>query len=299
MRLCIGTVQFGMDYGVQGGTKPSPEDAMSMLDYATQNGVDAIDTAASYGTAEDVVGEFLSRKTVPRESLQVVTKFGTGIFDGAAAAEYPARLRAAAETALGRLRTDYVDAFICHVPSAAGDEAVTAAMADLKRSGLARHVGFSVYETGEAMACLDSAAVDFMQAPFSVLDQRMASSGALARAAARGVDVHTRSAFVQGLMLMDVEAIPPHLAAARPHVEALERLCRANGVTRRALALAYVKGRSEISHLLFGVDSMAQLREVVEDFNRDVPAQIVDGIAARFADVPADVFMPNKWGRGK
>lgn len=299
MKLCIGTVQFGMDYGVQGGTKPSLENAMAMLDYATQNGVDAIDTAASYGTAEEVVGEFLSRKTVPRESVQVVTKFGTGIFDGAAADEYPARLRSAAETSLGRLRTDYVDAFICHVPSAAGDEAVTAAMVELKRSGLARHVGFSVYETDEAMTCLDSDVVDFMQAPFSVFDQRMAFSGALAKASARGVDVHTRSAFVQGLMLMDVEAIPPHLEATRPHVEALEKLCRENGVTRRTLALAYVKSRREISHLLFGVDSIAQLQEVVEDFNRNLPAEIVDGIAARFANTPADVFMPNKWGKGK
>ena len=299
MRLCIGTVQFGMDYGVQGGARPSLADAVAMLDYATQNGADAIDTAAAYGTAEEVVGEFLSRKTLPRESVQVISKFGMGVFEGADVAAYPQRLKAAAETSLKRLRTGYLDAFICHVPSAAGDEAVVSAMSALKESGLVRHIGFSIYETDEAMACMAAGTVDFMQAPFSVFDQRMRAAGVLAKAAAKGVDVHTRSAFVQGLMLMDAEAIPAHLAAAKSYVCELDALCREHGITRRALALAYVKAQPEISHLVFGVDNLCQLKEIVADFRRGVPAEVVDGIAERFASVPADIFMPNKWRKGK
>ena len=288
-----------MDYGVQGGVRPSLGDAVAMLDYAMQNGVDAIDTAAAYGTAEEVGGEFIARRTFPRESVQVISKFGMGVFEGAATADYPQRLRVAVEMSLKRLRTGYLDAFICHVPSAAGNEAVVSAMSALKDSGLVRHIGFSIYETDEAMACMAAGAVDFMQAPFSVFDQRMRTSGALAKAAANGVDVHTRSAFVQGLMLMDAEAIPAHLAAAKPYVCELDALCREHGITRRALALAYVKAQPEISHLVFGVDNLGQLKEIVEDFGRGVPAEIVDGIAARFASVPADIFMPNKWRKEK
>lgn len=299
MRLCLGTVQFGMDYGVQGGSRPSVKDAVAMLDFAVRNGVDAIDTAAAYGTAEEVVGEFLAGGTTPRDAVQVISKFGMDIFGGASAEEFPNRLRSAAEKSLKRLRTDYLDAFICHVPSAAGDVAVVAAMAALKSAGLARHVGFSVYETAEAMACLDADAVDFIQAPFSVFDQRMKSSGALARAAANGVDVHTRSAFVQGLMLMSPESVPQHLADTKPYVEELESLCRERGITRRALALAYVKAQPEISHLVFGVDNMAQLKEIIADFNRNIPADTVSDIAARFASVPAEIFMPNKWRKDK
>ena len=299
MRLCIGTVQFGMNYGVQGGVRPSLGDAVAMLDYATQNGVDAIDTAAAYGTAEEVVGDFLSRKTLPRASIPVISKFGMGIFEGADAVDFPQRLRVAAEESLKRLRTDYLDAFICHVPSAAGDEAVLSAMSALKDLGLARHIGFSIYETDEAMACMAAGTVDFMQAPFSVFDQRMRTAGVLAKAAEKGVDVHTRSAFVQGLMLMDAEAIPAHLAAAKPYVCELDALCREHGITRGALALAYVKAQPEISHLVFGVDNLAQLKEIVADFGRGVPAEVEEDIAARFASVPADIFMPNKWRKGK
>ena len=299
MRLCLGTVQFGMDYGVQGGSRPSVQDAVAMLDFAVHNGIDAIDTASAYGTAEEVIGEFLSRRTVKRAAIQIISKFGTGIFKGADVAEYPQLLSDAAKSSLKRLRTDYLDAYICHVPTAAGDAAVVEAMAALKESGLVRHVGFSVYETPEAMACLDADEVDFVQAPFSVFDQRMKSSGALAKAAAKGVDVHTRSAFVQGLMLMPPESIPSHLAATKPYVAELESLCREHGITRRMLAIAYVKAQPEISHLVFGVDNMVQLKEIINDFNQTIPSDVVADIAARFASVPVDIFMPNKWRKDK
>ena len=294
-RLCIGTVQFGMDYGVQGGTRPAVEDAVRMLDYATQNGVDAIDTAAAYGTAEDVVGEFLSRKTLPRDSVQVISKFGTNIFDGASVVDYAERLRAAAETSLKRIRSDYLDAYICHVPTAAGDSAIIEAMDVLKASGLVRHVGFSVYDPDQTLACLTTDVVDFIQSPFSFLDRRMETSGALAAASAKGVDLHTRSAFVQGLMLMDVKKIPERLAATRPVISDLEAACAEAGLSRRALALAFVKANPNVSHLVFGVDNMAQLKEIVADFNRSVDPGAVKSIADKFSAVNPSIFLPNNW----
>ena len=295
VKLCIGTVQFGMDYGVQGGTRPPVQEAVSMLDFAVKNGVDAIDTAAAYGTAEEVVGEFLAKKTLPRDTVQIISKFGTGIFDGVDASSYAKALRAAAEISLKRLRTDYLDAYICHVPTAAGDLTIIEAMAVLKASGLVRHVGFSVYDPDQAQTCLTADVVDFIQSPFSFLDRRMETSGALAAASAKGVDLHTRSAFVQGLMLMDVAKIPERLAATRPVISDLEAACAEAGFSRRALALAFVKANPNISHLVFGVDNMAQLEEIVADFDRPVDFGAVKSIADRFAAVDPAIFLPNNW----
>ena len=57
MNLRLGTVQFGLDYGINNQKKPSIADAVTMLDYAAQNGITRFDTAFAYGTAESVVGE--------------------------------------------------------------------------------------------------------------------------------------------------------------------------------------------------------------------------------------------------
>ena len=81
MQLCLGTVQFGLDYGITGQKKPPQEYAVECLDYATQNGILAIDTAAAYGTAEEVVGTFLAKKTIPRNKLFISTKLLPNILD--------------------------------------------------------------------------------------------------------------------------------------------------------------------------------------------------------------------------
>lgn len=298
MRLCLGTVQFGGDYGIRGGRKPAVEDAVRMLNYATQNGVDAIDTAAAYGSAEDVVGEFLCRRTVSRDRLFVVSKFGTDIFEGIAPSRWDRALSAALARSLERLKTDYLDAYVCHVATAASNAMICEALAKAKESGRVRHVGFSVYETTEAKACAANGVCDFMQVPFSVLDQRMATEGALAAAASVGMIVHARSAFVQGLALMEENEVPDRLAAARPLVRSFGELCAAVGVSKRALALAFVRRRREISHLVFGVDNIGQLKENIAAFAERVPEEALDEVERIFHDVDSNLVMPNKWRKG-
>ena len=100
-----------------------------LLDYAVRNGVDAIDTAAAYGSAEEVVGEFLGRRTVSRDRLFIVSKFGTDVFEGVAPGEWGAALSVALARSLKRLKTDYLDAYVCHVAMAVSNAAVCEAMA--------------------------------------------------------------------------------------------------------------------------------------------------------------------------
>lgn len=295
MKLCLGTVQFGMDYGIQGGHRPSDSDAVAIIGEAVDGGVDAIDTATAYGDAENVVGQFLSARPDARDGLFIVSKFGTDIFEGARQGEHAARLCAAARRSLVRMGTDRLDAYICHVSSSVRDDAVLEAMTTARERGLARKIGFSVYEIDEAVSAINSGAIDFLQVPFSVLDQRMARAGVFEMAVSRGVEIHSRSAFVQGLALMSPENVPDRLAGARRLVGDLESLCAASGTTRRRLALAFVRRRSEISHLVFGVDDMQQLREVLEDFAAPVADDVLDEAARMFADVDPCLVMPNKW----
>ena len=73
MNLCLGTVQFGMDYGIFNQKKQESTYCINCLDYATQNGIEAIDTAKAYGIAEEIVGEFLAKRTISREKLFLST----------------------------------------------------------------------------------------------------------------------------------------------------------------------------------------------------------------------------------
>ena len=270
-----------------------------MLNAAIRQGVDAIDTSSLYGDAESLVGAFLRQSPVSRENLYIVSKFGLSSFEGLSASECVRQLDRELESSLSKMGIEYLDAYICHVPSAVRDERIVQAMVSLRESGKARKVGFSVYETEEAVAAIDTHAVDFLQIPLSILDQRMSVEGVLDRAVEAGVELHARSAFVQGLALMAESEVPEHLAAIRPVIARLDKLCRDFGIGRRDLAMAFVRDHRQISHLVFGVHDLNQLRENINSFSVDVPEEAIREAKRLFADVDPCLVMPNKWRKVK
>lgn len=295
MELCLGTVQFGMDYGIVNQKKPDLADAVNWLDHATKNGIKAIDTAKAYGSAEEVVGEFLKKKTLPRGELTISTKFKPNLLDDVSPSEYIDVIETELISQLRTLDTDYVDAYVFHSARYAFDEKKLAAIHAMKEKGLARRVGVSVYEPEEAFACFKSLYVDFIQAPYSIFDHRMKVAGVLDSPECGECIIDTRSAFIQGLITMDEEQIPEYLSEARFIVKRIKRLCDENGISQVHLAIQYVKREGSISHLVFGVDSLEQLKEDIRFFENDLPKDLVDDIGKEFDGIKAEIVMPSLW----
>lgn len=294
MNLRLGTVQFGMDYGINHQTKPSVRDCIAMLDYATQNGIANLDTAYAYGMAESVIGEFLKKKTIPRDRLNISSKLAPNAMDGIAPEDYEAKVLELIKGQLGTLGTDYLDVYLYHSARYVNDEALLSALQAAKKEGLAKMVGVSVYEPDEVRVGLASDKVDFMQFPYSIFDQRMLAAG-IFDLPSNGTELDTRSAFIQGLIVMSADKVPPFLAKARPIVRKLDEVCGKYGVNRIALAMSFVKQQKSISSLVFGVDNMEQLKDDIRYFNNDIPRETVNEIAKEFAGIETDIVMPSLW----
>lgn len=299
MELCLGTVQFGMDYGISGQKQPSVEQAVEMLDYAVQNGINTIDTANAYGTAEDVVGAFLRRQTVPRESLWIISKFRPNLLDDVKENAYYAVMKENLTNTLERLGVDYLDTYLLHSARYVYNDAIIATLNRFKQEGYTRKVGVSVYEVDEAKKCIERDNVDFMQLPYSVFDQRMKSCGLfdLAKKHGSATQIHSRSAFIQGLILLEESQVPDFLSKARPIVRKISELCRKYEISRIALAMSYVKQEESISHLVFGVDNLEQLKEDIRIFQEDIDRDIIQEISREFSEIEADIVMPSLWKR--
>ncbi len=295
MELCLGTVQFGMDYGIAGQKKPSVQEAVGMLDYAVQNGIRTVDTASAYGVAEDVVGRFLGKKTVARDKLSLVSKLKPNLLDGVDASRYYDVMKSNLVSSLRRLGTDYLDGFLLHSSRYIFNDRMIEALGRLQKEGYAKHVGVSVYEPEEAMKCIEREDVDFMQLPFSIFDQRMLKGRVFQAAEGTGMKIHSRSAFLQGLILMEEGDVPPYLEKAKPILRKTDGLCREFGIPRIALAMGFVKRQGAISRLVFGVDNLAQLKEDIKCFEDDIPAGILEEIGRQFTDIETDIVMPSLW----
>lgn len=296
MDLCLGTVQFGMKYGISGQVQPTVEMAVDMLDYATQNGIDTIDTANAYGTAEDVVGRFIKKKTVPRDRLCIISKFRPNLLDDVSQKRYYDVMKNNLLESLKRLGVDYLDTYLLHSSRYVFNDEILDALYQLKNEGYANKIGVSVYEAEEARRCIEHPKVDFMQLPYSIFDQRMKNANVF-ELAQGNVEIHSRSAFIQGLILMDEQRVPDFLSKARPIVRKIDELCKIHNISRISLAMNFVKQEKNISHLVFGVDNIEQLKENIRLFQQKLDGDIIRDISGKFYDIEADIVMPSLWKR--
>lgn len=293
MELSLGTVQFGLDYGICGQKKPSTDYSVRCLELALDSGITAFDTAEAYGNAQEIVGIFLKNKKSVRDKIFLSTKMLPNMLDEYQPNEYKRVIKERLTDSLRVLNTDYADAYIMHSARYAFRPEILEALAAVKEDGLAVKTGVSVYEPEEAKACFESEYVDFIQLPYSVFDHRMKESGVLDYNGR--CEIHSRSAFIQGLITMSESEVPPFLAKAKPIVRRIGEISRDTGIDRVTLAMAYVKRENAISHLVFGVDSEEQLEFDIEAFEQNVTSEILEMIENEFCGIDADVVMPSLW----
>lgn len=298
MKLCLGTVQFGMDYGVFNTPRKDPEYCIQCLDYATQNGIDAIDTATAYGDAERIVGEFLSRKTISRDKLFISTKHLPNILDDYEKEDYVSVIRENIQKSLATLNTDYVDAYYFHSSRYAFQPELLEAISVMQKEGLAKKVGVSVYFPDEAMACFGNSNINCIQAPYSIFDHRMKESDVFETGKEKGFNIDVRTVFVKGLIRLKEDEIPAHLEKAKPIFAKLDEICKATGFSRIELAIGYVKRETEINHLVFGIRDQEQLAEDIAAFRKDIPESLFKEIDQEFSGISADLVVPSLWVKG-
>jgi aryl-alcohol dehydrogenase-like predicted oxidoreductase len=268
-RIGLGTVQFGMPYGVTNtaGTVPEAEVA-AILEAAAAEGVTVLDTAALYGDSEAVLGRVLAGIGHP---FRVVTKTAKHL-DVGSGREAADRLKATFSRSLERLGLDRVDGLIvhdCQELLGPHGEARWQAMADLKASGAVGRIGASVYTGADIDQILDRYAPDLIQAPMNAIDHRLEEGGQLQRLSERGVRLHVRSVFLQGLLLQASDALEPRFAGLIPAIRGLELAASRHTIARSSLLIGAVLRHPVVECALVGVASPSQWQELAAAIRRD------------------------------
>lgn len=267
-RLALGTAQFGQTYGIanQSG-QVSKSEVIRILNFAQEHGVDSIDTAIDYGDSERVLGQ------VGVGSFNVITKLPAVPDD---VTDVQAWVNAMVNASLDRLGVPFVYGLLLHRPgqlSGVRGAALSIALKNIKAAGLVRKIGVSIYDPEELETILDCLPVDLIQAPFNLIDQRLHSSGWLDRLQANGVEIHVRSVFLQGLLLMPPTAVPGKFRKRWPKVwDTWYGWLSANpAVSAVQACIGFVHGFSQINRVVIGVDSPIQLSQIIEGLKIDSP----------------------------
>lgn len=295
MKLGLGTVQFGLDYGISNKSgRPSRAEAAEILACAKAGGITCLDTASLYGDSEEVLGDLLPAQ----EKFRIVTK--TPHFKTASIGEGELKiLRETFARSLARLKRPGVYSLMVHHCDdifSPGGAALLARMAEWKKEGLIEKVGVSVYGADQIDRLLAGHQIDLVQLPMNLLDQRLIEGGQLSRLKAAGVEVHVRSAFLQGLLLMGSAGLPPEFASVREHLALAEKEAAGLGIPMLGLCLGFLVSLPEVDQVLVGVNSSRELREILGTLPRiDSLRNNILRIAPSLAWRDVNVLNPALW----
>jgi aryl-alcohol dehydrogenase-like predicted oxidoreductase len=257
-RLALGTVQFGLSYGIanQDG-QVSQSAAKAMLQLATAHGIDVLDTAIAYGDSETCLGE------AGTQGFKLVTKLPsvpTGCVD------VRGWVQKQVDASLARLGVGAVYGLLLHRSEqllGAEGKALYQTLQSLKEAGVVQKVGVSIYAPSELEALTPHYRFDLVQAPFNLVDRRLHTTGWLQRLKDENVEIHTRSAFLQGLLLMPYETIPPKFA---PWVELWfkwHEWLSIHNISAVQASLAFPLSFPEVDRVVVGADSVSQLEQII------------------------------------
>jgi uncharacterized protein len=285
-RLILGTVQMGIDYGINNPNGKIPEnESFDILRTAYASGISMLDTAEVYGNAHQLIGRFHAEN--PEQRFLVQTKFPNGIEAG----EFIGQIK----TYLSDLNIKQIETMMFHsFQSYLVNQKHIGMLDEAKKQGLIRKAGVSVYTNSEFEAVINDDQVDVIQLPFNLFDNLSFRGELMQKAKQRGKELHSRSAFLQGLFFLPPDSNHPVARMLKPNLDQVRKLSKDTGIQVHLLALAYCLHQKLIDRVIVGVDSADQLQKNLEASDIQLNDEIIRKVNSIRVSNP-DLVNPKLW----
>lgn len=265
-KLALGTVQFGLDYGVANRSgRISAEEGGKILAEAARAGVDTLDTAIAYGDSESTLGE------IGVGNWRIVSKLPKMPDD---ISDVDGWVETQIVGSLNRLKVGHLEGVLLHYPAqifSGQGRKIPVALQKSKEKGLVKKIGVSIYGPNELPALLDAFDLNLIQAPLNILDRRLIKSGWFAQMSLAGVEVHVRSIFLQGLLLMTESQRPDKFSQWHSLWTVWDSWLKANNLSALEACLSFALNQENVRKVVIGVDSLNQMRQILSLPCRDLP----------------------------
>jgi len=272
-RLALGTAQLGLNYGVANKTgKPTQNKAFEIMKYAVENDIFYLDTAYSYGNSEIIIGKFLNAYKSYKDKINIITKMA------------PLNKEKLNEKdinncffkSLHRLGQKSIYCYMIHDFKDIENncDKVGKAFLKLKDNNYIKKIGVSVYDNFQINFLLRNFNFDLIQLPISIFDQRLIKDNSLLELKKKNIEIHARSIFLQGLVFLEENNLPPKMNKFKDYISRLNEISLKYNLSKEEIALLFVNAISEIDKIVIGVEKIDQLQRNVkilrksESFNK-------------------------------
>jgi len=279
-KLALGTVQFGLKYGINNQSEVLTEtDVKSILDEAFASGIDLLDTSPAYGNSEEILG----KNTIG--NFDIVTKLPAETQRGS--------VKSALLKSLVDLSIHDVYGYILHDYSdLKRNPSIWKEFEELKVEGLVKKIGISIYHPDELEHFLSLGfCPDLIQFPMNIADRRFVDW--LPKLKEMGTEIHVRSAFLQGLLLMGKK--PDFFEPVSKQLDRILSVCDEFNISSEVLCLSFLYHNKNIDRILIGVDSISQLKKNCTSFKQAQQIQIPEDVLSELIIEDNNFILPYNW----
>jgi len=285
MKLALGTAQFGLNYGVSNTQgQVCPNEVQKILALAKQQDINTLDTAPAYGNSEKVLGE-----TKFAQKFNVVSKIPALNDNNVDIEQY-------INASLQQLNTECFSGVLFHQV----EDVISSTLAQkrfdelvkLKEQGKVKKVGISVYTPQQLSFCINHYPIDIVQLPLNCFDQRFITSGLLDELANKKIEIHSRSIFLQGLLLMKTEKIPAYFSPYKSYFNYFYDTAKQLKTSPISLALAIGHQQHSIDKVIVGCCNTQQLSEIIF---ANIAAKKINEDLSSLACEDENLLIPSNW----
>jgi aryl-alcohol dehydrogenase-like predicted oxidoreductase len=256
--LILGTAQLGLNYGISNQKgQPSIDQARLLLQSAKDLGINLLDTAFAYGNSEQIIGD------IQINELEVISKMPD--LSNLYQSKNSENLSQYIDNSLKNTKQKKLHAYLLHTVDNLdyGGLSIWNKMLEFKDLGLTKKIGYSLYRPAQLDLYFDRFKPDVVQIPMNIIDRQFLKSGWLKKLKDHGVEIHVRSVFLQGLLLMDLNSQLKRFPTYEKVWKLFSDELKNSNSSALTYCLSFVKGIEEVDEIVVGVNSKDELQEIM------------------------------------
>ena len=258
-KIILGSANFDQIYGIKKNFIKKSE-IKKLFDLALKNKIKTIDTSPLYNKSEKIIGllnnnrfKIISKipkppKNIKRENIKKWLKQNVMI-------------------SLKNLKIKKFECLLLHNANSLlcknGDE-IYKGIRNMKINGFTSKIGVSIYDFNVLDKILKKFKFNLIQAPFNILDQRLVETGWLKKLKKRKIEVHARSIFLQGILLLKHNQLPKKLIKLSKKLVMWENWLKKNKFSSLQVCLSFVLNQRQLDGIVVGYNNTNQLNQILK-----------------------------------
>ena len=281
-KIAIGTAQFGMNYGIANQNGQVDENEIeSILNFAYENDINTLDTAKIYGNSERSIGNYLKKTG---KSWNIITKINDG----------NKNIVEQIQDSKEKLTVRPI-VVLAHTAELYLNQEFQSKLQEAKVKGLINRFGVSLSNEKEINQVLvTELKPEIIQLPMNILDTRLYRCGVLSKLFNKGIEIHVRSAFLQGLFYLSKTDLKRRFSDALPQLDKLKSIAAKADLTIAELSLLWLVNLKEVSKVIIGLDDLSQLKAHLETLKKNVDSSVFEeALSIRYEN--ENILNPSLW----